>query len=94
MVLAYNLLRFMMTQMAYSLKGCRPYQIGFKKASLYLTEQLSTLPAVAPGKIPKILTEIINMVESFVLPVRRKRHYPRAVKKKPQRYALRLPAKA
>lgn len=93
-VLAYNLLRFMMTQMAYSLKGVEPYQIGFKQASLYLTAQLSILPAVAPGKLPKILTEIIHMAESFVLPGRRKRHYPRAVKKKPQRYALRLPSKA
>jgi IS4 transposase len=93
-VLAYNLLRFMMAQMAYSLKGVEPYQIGFKQASLYLTAQLSLLPAVAPGKIPKIINEILEMAESFVLPVRRVRHYPRAVKKKPQRYALRLPSKA
>ncbi|KHT36931.1 IS4 family transposase [Pectobacterium carotovorum] len=93
-VLAYNLLSFMMAQMAYSLKGVEPYQIGFKQASLYLTAQLSLLPAVAPGKIPKIINEILEMAESFVLPVRRVRHYPRAVKKKPQRYALRLPSKA
>ena len=93
-VLAYNLLRFMMAQMAYSLKGVEPYQIGFKQASLYLTAQLSILPAVAPGKIPKLMTEILGMAKSFVLPSRRIRHYPRAVKKKPQRYALRLPSKA
>ncbi|MCL6375037.1 IS4 family transposase, partial [Pectobacterium atrosepticum] len=83
-----------MAQMAYSLKGVEPYQIGFKQASLYLRAQLSLLPAVAPGKIPKIINEILEMAESFVLPVRRVRHYPRAVKKKPQRYALRLPSKA
>lgn len=93
-VLAYNLLRFMMVQMAYSLKGTEPWQIGFKQASLYLTAQLSLLPAVSPGKIPKIINEILAMAESFVLPTRRVRHYPRAVKKKPQRYALRLPSKA
>lgn len=93
-VLAYNQLRFMMTQMACSLKGVEPYQIGFKQASLYLTAQLSILPAVAPGKIPKLIKEILDMAESFVLPPRRVRHYPRAVKKKPQRYALRLPSKA
>ncbi|SCC66176.1 hypothetical protein GA0061070_10899, partial [Kosakonia oryziphila] len=87
-------LRFMMTQMACSLKGVEPYQIGFKQASLYLTAQLSILPAVAPGKIPKLIKEILDMAESFVLPPRRVRHYPRAVKKKPQRYALRLPSKA
>ncbi|EMO0969892.1 transposase, partial [Vibrio cholerae] len=30
MLLAYNLLRFMMCQMAYSLDTVMPYQIGFK----------------------------------------------------------------
>lgn len=93
-VLAYNLLRFMMAQMAYSLKGIEPCQLGFKQASLYLTAQLSLLPAVAPGKIPKIINEMLEMAASFVLPVRRMRCYPRAVKKKPQRYALRFPSKA
>lgn len=94
MVLAYNLLRFMMAQMAYSLKGIKPYQLGFKLASLYLTAQLSLLLAVSPGKIPKVINEILAMAESFVLPGRRERHYPRAVKKKPQRYALRQSSKA
>ena len=93
-VLAYNLLRFMMAQMAYSLKGVEPYQIGFKQSALYLRSHLQTLPGVAPGKIPKVIDEIMAMASSFVLPGRRPRHYPRAVKKKPQRYALRLPSKA
>ncbi|MQL49910.1 MULTISPECIES: IS4 family transposase [Photorhabdus] len=88
-VLAYNLLRFMMTQMAYSQKGTEPYQIGFKQACLYLTGQLSLLPRVSPGKIPQFMSQLLDMSKSFVLPVRRERHYPRAVKKKPQRYPLR-----
>lgn len=88
-VLAYNLLRFMMAQMAYSLKGVEPYQMGFKQSALYLRSYLQTLPGVAPGKIPKVMDEVLAMASSFVLPVRRPRHYPRAVKKKPQRYALR-----
>ncbi|MCW6034658.1 IS4 family transposase [Pantoea sp. JK] len=87
--LAYNLLRFMMAQMAYSLKNVEPYQLGFKQAALYLTGQLRLLPAVAPGKIPRIIDEIMAMAGSFVLPTRRTRHYPRAVKKKPKRYAFR-----
>jgi hypothetical protein len=69
-------------------------KIGFKQASLYLTARLSLLPAVAPGKIPEIINEILDMAESFILPGRRVRHYPGAVKKKPQRYALRQPLKA
>ncbi|HGM6660614.1 TPA: IS4 family transposase, partial [Serratia marcescens] len=80
-------------QMANSLKHVEPYQIGFKQAALYLTAQLSLLPAVAPGKVPKIMNDILSMAGSFVLPSRRQRHYPRAVKKKPQRYTLRLPQK-
>ncbi|SLM64306.1 Mobile element protein [Dickeya aquatica] len=50
--LSYNLLRFMMAQMAYSLKGVEPYQMSFKQSALYLKSQLSLLPGVAPGKIP------------------------------------------
>lgn len=92
-VLAYNLLRFMMAQMAYSLKDTEPYQIGFKQSALYLSAQLSLLSSVSPGKIPKVINKILSMAKSFVLPARRKRHYPRAVKKRPQRYPLRHPKK-
>lgn len=92
-VLAYNLLRFMMAQMAYSLKGVEPYQMSFKQSALYLRSQLSILPGVAPGKLPRIMEEILNMASGLVLPGRRERHYPRAVKKRPQRYALRPPSK-
>ncbi|MCG3863008.1 transposase, partial [Photobacterium sp. Ph6] len=89
MLLAYNLLRFMMCQMAYSLKSVMPYQIGFKQASIFLMSQLQLLPAVAAGRYPEILRYIIDMAESFVLPERRERSYPRAVKKRPSRYATR-----
>lgn len=92
-VLAYNLLRFMMAQMAYSLKGVEPYQMSFKQSALYLRSQLSILPGVAPGRLPRIMEEILNMASGLVLPGRRERHYPRAVKKRPQRYALRPPSK-
>ena len=40
MLVAYNLLRFMMCQMAYQQKSVMPYQIGFKQASLFLVGQL------------------------------------------------------
>lgn len=94
-VLAYNLLSFMMVQMAYSLKNVEPYQIGFKQAALYLSSYLKLLPAVAPGKMPGvIMKEIMGMADSFVLPGRRERHYPRAVKKKPKRYPFRPPSNA
>ncbi|WP_435929291.1 IS4 family transposase [Dryocola sp. BD613] len=93
-VLAYNLLRFMMAQMAYSLKGVEPYQMSFKQSALYLRSQLSVLPGVSPGKIPRIMEEIMAMASGLVLPERRVRHYPRAVKKRPQRYPLRPPLRS
>ncbi|MEG9398274.1 IS4 family transposase, partial [Vibrio cholerae] len=47
------------------------------------------LPAVSPGRYPEVLRYILDMAESFVLPERRERSYPRAVKKRPNRYATR-----
>lgn len=91
MLVAYNLLRFLMCQMAYNQKSVMPYQIGFKQASLFLIGQLQLLPAVAPGRIPEVMSYILDMSESFILPERRERAYPRAVKKRPCRYATRPP---
>ena len=91
MLLAYNLLRFLMCQMAYAQNKVMPYQIGFKQASLFLIGQLQLLPAVAPGRIPEVMNYILDMAESFTLPERRDRSYPRAVKKRPCRYATRPP---
>lgn len=91
MLVAYNLLRFLMCQMAYNQKSVMPYQIGFKQASLFLIGQLQLLPAVAPGRIPEVMSYILDMSESFILPERRERTYPRAVKKRPCRYATRPP---
>jgi len=39
-------------QMAYSLKGVEPYQMGFKQSALYLCSHLRLLPGVAPRKRP------------------------------------------
>ncbi len=92
-LLAYNLLRFLMGQMAYSLKGVEPYQISFKSAAIYLISQLQMLPMVSPGNVPRVIGQIIAMAAAFVLPIRRERHYPRAVKRRPQKYAVRRPQK-
>ena len=85
-LLAYNLLRFQMAQMAYSLKGIEPNQLSFSQATAYLIKELTLMPAVAPGKIPAVIRHITEMAQAFVLPARRERSYPRAVKRRPQRY--------
>lgn len=62
--------------------------------ALYLRSHLSSLPGVPPGKLPNVMEEILSIAPGFVLPGRRARHYPRTVKKRPQRYPLRPSSKA
>jgi len=88
-LLAYNLLRFQMARMAYSLKDVHPCQISFNQAAGMIIKELTLLPAVSPGNVPAILNALTDMAPAFVLPWRRERVYPRAVKKRPQRYAIR-----
>lgn len=90
-LLAYNLLRFQMAQMAYSLKGVEPNQLSFKQATAFLIKELTLLPAVSPGKVPQVINHMLAMAQAFVLPGRRERSYPRSVKKRPQKYPVRRP---
>ena len=90
-LLAYNLLRFQMAQMAYSLKGIEPNQLSFTQAAAFLIKELTLLPAVSPGRIPEVINHLMDMAQAFVLPVRRERSYPRAVKKRPQKYPTMKP---
>jgi len=86
-LLSYNLIRFQMAKMAHSLKGVMPYQLSFNRASAYIIHELTMLPFVSPGKIPKVVNSLLEMAEAFVLPERRERSYPRMVKVRPKRYA-------
>lgn len=88
-LLAYNLLRFQMARMAYSLEGIEPNQISFNQAAAYIIKELTLLPGVSPGRIPQVIKEMTAMAEAFVLPDRRKRQYPRHVKRRPYKYPVR-----
>jgi len=85
-LLSYNLIRFQMAKMAHSLKNVMPYQLSFNRASAYIIKELTLLPFVSPGKIPKVINGLLDMAEAFVLPERRERSYPRMVKARPKRY--------
>ena len=87
-LLAYNLLRFAMAQMAYSLKGVEPNQLSFSQSYGFIIKELTMLPAVSPGKVPTVIKDMMAMAKAFVLPHRRERSYPRAVKKRPQKYPI------
>ena len=72
-LLAYNLLRFQMARMAYSLDGVEPNQISFNQAASYIIKELTTLPATSPGRIPDVINITTSMAKAFVLPDRRER---------------------
>lgn len=87
-LLAYNVVRFQMAQMAYSLKNVEPNELSFSQSMAYIVKELSVMPAVSPGRIPEVIRHLQEMAFAFVLPHRRERNYPRAVKRRPQRYPI------
>lgn len=85
-LLAYNMVRFQMAQMAYTLKGVEPNELSFTQAAGFILKELMLMPYVSPGRIPEVIRGMLAMAPAFVLPARRERKYPRVVKKRPQRY--------
>lgn len=87
-LLAYNLIRFQMARMAYSLDSIHPNQLSFHQAASFIIRELSMLPAVSSGRVPEVVKSITEMAPAFVLPDRRERAYPRAVRARPQKYPV------
>ena len=85
-LLAYNLIRFQIGKMAYSLDSTLPIQLSFSRASAYIIQQLSIMPPLSPGKIPKAVNDMLNMAKSFLLPERGERSCPRIIKSRSKRY--------
>jgi hypothetical protein len=74
-----------MVKMAASLKGYTASQLSFHMASAYLIYELSCMPYLSPGSIPKRVAELEKQAGQFVL---RERSYPHSVKARPQKYAV------
>lgn len=85
-LLAYNLIRFQMARMAYSLDAVHPNQLSFHQAAHWLIKELTILPWISPGRVPGVVQSMLDMAPSFVLPERRERSYPRSVRRRPQKY--------
>lgn len=85
LLLAYNLIRYQMARMAYK-ANIEPHQLSFNQASAHIIKELTLLPAVSPGNIPKVINSMFEMTKAFMLPARRERHYPRVVRRRPQKY--------
>lgn len=88
-LLAYNLIRYQMALMAYSLKKVEPNQLSFNQAAAYIIKELMILPRVSPGNVPRVINSMLKMAEAFVLPDRRKRSYPREIKARVEKYPVR-----
>lgn len=87
-LLSYNLVRYQMVQMTKKMEGdYLPYQLSFNASIGHILRLLVGLPYSSPGAIPGQLKYFYELAPSLVLPPRRERKYPRAVKPRPQKYA-------
>jgi hypothetical protein len=85
LALAYNLVRLEMERIAEE-AGVTPDRISFKSALMYIEHALLTLSLESAGRIPEHLRRLRQDVAHFILPRRRQRSYPRAVKIKMSNY--------
>jgi hypothetical protein len=85
LALAYNLVRLEMERIAAE-AGVTPDRISFKGALMCIEHALLTLSLDSAGRIPEHLRRLRADVGHFILPKRRQRSYPRAVKIKMSNY--------
>lgn len=85
LALAYNLVRLEMERIADE-AGVTPDRISFKSALMYIEHALLSLSLSSAGRIPEHLRRLREDVAHFILPRRRQRSYPRAVKIKMSNY--------
>lgn len=85
LALAYNLVRLEMERIAAE-AGVTPDRISFKSALMYIEHALLSLSLASAGRIPEHLRRLREDVAHFILPKRRQRSYPRAVKIKMSNY--------
>ena len=82
-----------MVLMAKSLKNIHPNQLSFHGSSLHIIHHLTQLPFISPGNIPKFVMDITKVAKQFILPSRRERKYPRALKCSKNRYPIKKAVK-
>ena len=85
-LLAYNLVRLEMEALANQEK-IEPTRISFIESLRLIRNEWDWLSVTSPGAIPKRLAVLRQNVKRYILPPRRKRTYPRAVKIKISQYA-------
>jgi hypothetical protein len=89
-MLAYNLVRLEMESIAKDAR-VEPTRISFVEALRLMRDEWEWLSVTSPGAIPKRLETMRRSVKRYVLPPRRPRRYPRAVKIKMSNYDRKRP---
>ena len=84
-LIAYNLLREEMRQMAQALE-VQLQRVSFQWAALAIVSLLRYCPLETPGTLPKRLALLREQALLYLLPPRRKRSYPRQLKPRAAKY--------
>src|SRR5438093_436782 len=90
LLLAYNLLRLVMSRAA-PRAAVPPLRLSYRHALLALRGFWHTAWLSPPGVLPRRLEALLDELALFVLPERRPRRYPRAVKIKMSNYPRKRP---
>lgn len=85
LLIAYNLLRVVMARAAL-VAGRAPARMSFRNSLLELRDFFSAASTAAPGRLPSLYRTLCAELALLVLPDRRSRRYPRAVKIKMSNY--------
>ena len=88
-LLAYNLVRLEMADIAIEAE-VSPTQLSFTTALHYLRHEWGWMAIEAPGKLPAHLIRLRNHLGDMLLSQKRGRSCPRLVKKRPQKYGIRI----
>lgn len=92
LALAYNLVRFEAERVAAD-AGVPPTRISFVAALTFVENALRSWGTESAGRLPERLIRLREDLGHFILPERRERSYPRAVKIKMSNYPRKRPAK-
>jgi hypothetical protein len=91
--IAYNLVRYEAERVA-AAAGVPPVRISFVAAMNFIESALRTWGTDNAGRLPDRLIRLREDLAHFILPERRARSYPRAVKIKMSNYARKRPARS
>lgn len=90
LAIAYNLVRFEAERVAAE-AGVPPTRVSFVAALTFIENALRTWGTESAGRLPERLVKLRADLEHFILPARRNRSYPRAVKIKMSNYPRKRP---